>query len=58
MPQADKRQVIIVNNFLDLVMAYSLTDLTDIYEHGIIALARAPEVDIDMKLSMCSSCAS
>ena len=34
-PQADKRQVIIAQDFLDLVITYSLTDLTDIYEHGM-----------------------
>jgi hypothetical protein len=34
-PQADKRQVIIAQDFLDLIMRYSLTDLTNIYEHGV-----------------------
>ena len=32
-PQADKKQLIIAQDFLDVVVTYSLTDLMNIYEH-------------------------
>ena len=32
-PQADKRQLIIAQDFLDVVVTYSLTNLMNIYEH-------------------------
>ena len=43
-PQAGKRQVIIAQDFLDLVMAQSLSSLIEIYEHGVRVLARASEL--------------
>ena len=32
-PQADKKQLIIAQDFLDVVVTYSLTDLMNIYKH-------------------------